>query len=136
MMEVNRLKLLGGASGPRARRNLLDQAQEIIYRAWETADRKRRVVLAEKAIAISPDCADAYVLLAEEAIALDSAHELYRQGVEAGARALGKRAFADDAGHFWGILETRPYMRARADWLAACGRKANTMKRSPTIAIC
>lgn len=44
---------------------------------------------------------------------------LYRQGVEAGERALGKDAFEEDVGHFWGILETRPYMRARAG-LAEC----------------
>ncbi len=40
--------------------------------------------------------------------------ELYRRGVAAGERALGREAFERDAGHFWGILETRPYMRARA----------------------
>jgi hypothetical protein len=38
---------------------------------------------------------------------------LYEQGVAAGERALGQEAFQRDAGHFWGILETRPYMRAR-----------------------
>lgn len=45
--------------------------------------------------------------------------DLYRQGVKAGERALGKEAFEEDVGHFWGILETRPYMRARAG-LAEC----------------
>ena len=44
---------------------------------------------------------------------LDEAIDTYRQGVEAGEKALGKAAFRDDVGHFWGILETRPYMRAR-----------------------
>jgi hypothetical protein len=28
--------------------------------------------------------------------------------------ALGPRGFKEYAGHFWGFLETRPYMRARA----------------------
>ena len=28
--------------------------------------------------------------------------------------ALGPRGFKQYAGHFWGFLETRPYMRARA----------------------
>lgn len=116
-MEKRRTK--GGVSGSRAGRNLLSQAQELIYNAWETADRKRRVALARKAVSISPDCADAYVLLAEEAPPLDQALELYRKGVEAGERAVGRQAFENDAGHFWGILETRPYMRARAG-LARC----------------
>lgn len=98
----------------------LRKAQDTIYDAWEINDSKRRVALARKALEISPDCADAYALLAEEtASSLTEALNLYRQGVEAGERALGKEAFEEDVGHFWGILETRPYMRARAG-LAEC----------------
>jgi tetratricopeptide (TPR) repeat protein len=98
----------------------LYDAQELIYRAWETAGRRQRVMLARKALEISPDCADAYVLLAEESAAsLDEATALYRKGVEAGQRVLGKRAFTDDVGYFWVILEARPYMRAR-EGLAQC----------------
>jgi len=98
----------------------LKEAQDIIYDAWEVNDPKRRVALARKALEISPDCADAYALLAEEtASSLTEALNLYRQGVEAGERALGREAFEEDVGHFWGILETRPYMRARAG-LAEC----------------
>ena len=100
--------------GTRRKADLLGQAQQVIYEAWETASRERRLTLARKAIGISPDCADAYVLLAEETAALDEALDLYRQGVEAGERALGKDTFETDAGNFWLILETRPYMRARA----------------------
>jgi tetratricopeptide (TPR) repeat protein len=33
--------------------------------------------------------------------------------MEAGARALGAKYFRENAGYFWGLLETRPYMRAR-----------------------
>jgi tetratricopeptide (TPR) repeat protein len=98
----------------------LKEAQDIIYDAWEVTDPKRRIALAWKALEISPDCADAYVLLAEEAASsLTEALNLYRQGVEAGERALRKDAFEEDIGHFWGTLETRPYMRARAG-LAEC----------------
>ncbi len=32
----------------------------------------------------------------------------------AGERTLGRRVFEEDAGDFWLIFETRPYMRARA----------------------
>ena len=38
----------------------------------------------------------------------------YAKGVEAGELALGPQGFKEYAGHFWGFLETRPYMRARA----------------------
>ena len=98
----------------------LRKAQDILYDAWGETDSRRRIALARKALEISPDCADAYVVLAEEtAGSLTEALNLYRQGVEAGERALGKDTFEEDAAHFWGILETRPYMRARAG-LAEC----------------
>jgi tetratricopeptide (TPR) repeat protein len=91
----------------------LQQAQDLMYQAWEETNPARRLILAHRALATSPDCADAYVLLAEEeADSLARAAELYRQGVEAGTRALGRAYFTENRGHFWGLLETRPYMRA------------------------
>jgi tetratricopeptide (TPR) repeat protein len=91
----------------------LEKAQDIMYDAWDSKG-KQRIDLAYKALSVSKDCADAYVLLAEEA-ATNSAEVIrfLEDGVRAGERALGERMFADEAGHFWGILETRPYMRAR-----------------------
>src|SRR6185312_821671 len=53
------------------------------------------------------------VLLAEHARRRKETLRRYEQGVAAGERALGTHAFQRDVGHFWGILETRPYMRAR-----------------------
>ncbi|MDI6764492.1 MAG: tetratricopeptide repeat protein [Thermodesulfobacteriota bacterium] len=99
----------------------LRKAQDIMYDAWEISDPKRRIALARRALEISPDCADAYALFAEEtASSLTEALNLYRQGVEAGERALGKDAFEEDVDHFWSILETRPYMRARAGLAECC----------------
>jgi len=92
----------------------LERAQDIAWDAWDAPDRRKRAALARKALAVSALCADAYVLLAlNEARTAEAQLALYRQGVDAGEKALGERAFREDAGHFWGILETRPYMRAR-----------------------
>ncbi|HEV8045614.1 MAG TPA: hypothetical protein VGP38_10560 [Rubrobacter sp.] len=92
----------------------LERAQELIYDAFDTDDPQRRVELAEEALQISEDCADAYVLLAEEtAEEAEEARELYEAGTRAGEQALGEETFTKEAGNFWGILETRPYMRAR-----------------------
>ena len=91
----------------------LERAQELIYDAFETDDPQRRVELAEEALEVSEDCADAYVILAEEtAEDAEEARELYEAGVRAGERALGEEVFTEEAGNFWGILETRPYMRS------------------------
>lgn len=93
------------------------EAQFIMYDAWDNPDVKTRIRLAKKALKVSPDCADAYVLLAEEeARSVQKSNTLFQQGVEAGRRALGEDFFQDEenVGYFWGILQTRPYMRALA----------------------
>ncbi len=104
----------------------LQEAQQLMYQAWEDGNPARRIALAHQALSISPDCADAYALLAEEeADTVGRALEYYRQGVAAGERAL-KDKFDEATGYFWGILETRPYMRARrglADMLWRLGRR-------------
>ena len=89
----------------------------MIYQAWEEPSRKKRVALAHRALEASANCADAFVLLAEEEAKTGQAErELYQSGVEAGRRALGEGFFQDEknVGHFWGLLETRPFMRALA----------------------
>ena len=101
-------------------KDALSYAQDIMYDAWETESEKERIKMAKEALSVSSDCADAYNLLAEEkAGTLEEAKELYEKAIEAGERALGKKSFKEDKGHFWGILKTRPYMRARAG-LAEC----------------
>ena len=90
----------------------LEKAQDVMYQAFEARGR-RRILLARKALELSADCADAYVMLAEESRGAELARTLYEQGVAAGERALGPEMFAQEVGHFWGIVSTRPYMRAR-----------------------
>ena len=96
----------------------MEKAQELMYRAFDARGR-RRIQLARKALELSPDCADAYVLLAEQSSTSEAARDLYAQGVAAGERALGRRIFEEEVGHFWGMVQTRPYMRARFG-LARC----------------
>lgn len=102
----------------------VSQAQDIMYDAWDADSKRRRVALAKKALKVSPLCADAYVLLAQEvARHLDEEIALYQKGVAAGEAALGAAAFRYDVGHFWGLLETRPYMRARCGLALALWQK-------------
>src|SRR5271156_3712124 len=90
------------------------KAQDMMYDAWERTTSRSRIALAHKALGISPLCADAYVLLAEEARSIKEARDYYAKGIEAGELALGPEGFKQYAGHFWGLLQTRPYMRAKA----------------------
>ncbi len=91
------------------------RAQDLMYDAWDTPTKRERIKLARQALTISDLCADAHVLLAEEAAKnLVEAKAHLEAGMAAGEKALGPEAFEEGAGHFWGLLETRPYMRARA----------------------
>ncbi len=101
------------AIGTRSRDAAIAKAQEVMYEAWDRATSRSRIALAHKALAISPLCADAFNLLAEEAASPAEARDLYARGLDAGELALGPEGFEEYEGHFWGFLETRPYMRAR-----------------------
>jgi tetratricopeptide (TPR) repeat protein len=110
-------------------RNPLEQATELCFDAIDAKGR-RQLQLIRQALAIYPDCAEAYVLLGERQSDTAKASDLYAQGVAAGERALGKQRFEEDAGQFWGQGDTRPYMRARfglAQTLAATGRLPEAM---------
>jgi tetratricopeptide (TPR) repeat protein len=109
----------GGFIPEMSPRSSVEQAQDVMYKAWKSPSQTQRLKLARKALDISPDCADAYVLLAQESAKTPAeARTLYEQGVSAGERAL-KDEFEELKGHFWGFHETRPYMRARLG-LAQC----------------
>lgn len=110
----------------------LAKAQQLIYQAWEEKNPAKRIALARKALKVSEDCSDAYVLLTEEeAGTVQQALEYYQAGVEAGERAFGAAYFEENTGHFWGLLETRPYMRSM-EGMASClwqlGHKAEALE--------
>ncbi|MEW5797316.1 MAG: hypothetical protein AB1772_13305, partial [Candidatus Zixiibacteriota bacterium] len=122
--------LAGIARSGRRSSTALDQAQELIYEAWEAPTVNGTAALAMEALSISMDCADAYNILAELIPETEEeAIRIYEMAVEAGERALGKKAFKQNVGYFWGLIETRPYMRARAGlaqtlWVAGAKEEA------------
>jgi tetratricopeptide (TPR) repeat protein len=130
-MEGVMQQLVAGLQGHVNQDTPLGKAQALMYRAFEEPAEQRRVRLAHDALEICPDCADAHVLLAEHATSRKEALRLYERGVAAGERALGAEAFERDVGHFWGILETRPYLRARlglAHSLWTAGRREEAVQ--------
>jgi tetratricopeptide (TPR) repeat protein len=107
------------ASGRGKLRSPLAIAQEIADLAWEAPRPQEQAELARQALSVSPDCADAYVILANQAASRDQARQLLEEGVAAGRRAIGSKTFETAAGRFWLDQQTRPYMRARLG-LAQC----------------
>lgn len=121
IIDLGHQRELRGRNGPRKDElRSLAKAQEMIYQAWEITDPIERVEIAEEALEISKLCADAWVLLAEDAADSPAQEvEFFQNGVTAGEDALGKQFFEKESGLFWGNAESRPYMRARAG-LAHC----------------
>jgi tetratricopeptide (TPR) repeat protein len=88
-----------------------EAAQATMYEAFDARSSARRIALAKEALLIFPDCADAYVLLAEETEDIEKALEYFRKGVNAGRQALGDEYIKEHKGTLWSS-SGRPYMRA------------------------
>ena len=99
-------------------RHSKDEAQELIYAALESEGRER-YRLAQKALALNPSHADGYTILAEQADSLQSAAKLFEKGMLAGREELGEEFFNENKGYFWGLIETRPFMRAAMNYAYA-----------------
>ncbi len=91
----------------------LQEAQDLLKQAYQLANPRRRIELAHDALAISPKCTSAYILLAEEeARTLEEAYEYYRQGAAAGEATLGAEFFELHQGNFWTYPAAHPYLQA------------------------
>jgi tetratricopeptide (TPR) repeat protein len=92
----------------------LAEAQDLMWTAFDTDSKTKRIELSQKALETCSECANAYVILSADLSFPDRQAKIrfLEEGVKAGHRALGPRYFKEEVGSFWGILETRPYMRA------------------------
>jgi tetratricopeptide (TPR) repeat protein len=91
-----------------------DLAEEMINDTWELNPGKYRVDFINTALKVYPHMPDAWNLLAQE-LCKNSKEEVefYRKAIAAGEIDLGTEFFVKNVGHFWGIIESRPYMRAK-----------------------
>lgn len=95
---------------PEAERSPEDQAFDLVDEAWESAATKGQK-LALQALDLWPDCIPAYEYLSAKAKSKQQRLLYIEKGVEIGQRLFGGNFRKQNAGHFWGITETRPYMR-------------------------
>ncbi|MBS1820737.1 MAG: tetratricopeptide repeat protein [Acidobacteria bacterium] len=112
--------LMASLSGPsaygqlsNAQADAKDEAQQIAFDAMEARTVAQARKLAKRALKLDADCVDALVLLTD----LDTRTPLEKieglqNAVAAGERSLGDKFIRENKGHFWMLLETRPYMRA------------------------
>ena len=102
-------------------------ARDLAYQAMEASDPIEIARLARLALSHDPECVDALRELA--LVTAKSAGDriaMLRNAIQAGERALGPEFLEENRGHLWGVLETRPYMRARMDLTEALLKAGDT----------
>ncbi len=105
-------------------------AQELVYDAWEAVEPEEAFKLFEQALELDRTNVDAWLgLISYTAVDQDERISVLQKLVALGEKNLGKKAFKTDKGYFWGILETRPYMRARGQ-LAQALMEAGRLEES------
>ena len=87
-----------------------DKALGLVDEAWQSAGAKGRK-LAGQALQIWPDCIPAYEYLAAKTKPAKERLGYFQKAVEIGQRVFGGTFLEENRGHFWGITETRSYMR-------------------------
>ncbi|GAA4072007.1 SEC-C metal-binding domain-containing protein [Amphibacillus indicireducens] len=90
-----------------------DLAQDKLFEAKQTDGAKRQKLIKE-ALEIYPNNPEAYLLIAEDEHNPSKQFELIQQAVNLGRQDLGEDFFKENTGHFWLMIETRPFMRAKA----------------------
>jgi tetratricopeptide (TPR) repeat protein len=87
-------------------------ANQLADQAWKEEEVEKRLLLAQQALALSPDCTEAYLVLAHESETYEATQEWLEKAVQAGERALGQAFLAENAGDLWYWRQARPYLRA------------------------
>lgn len=84
---------------------------------------------ARQILEIDSDCLDGYLLMAEFETSPAAIATWLQLAVQAGERTLGSAFFEEHSGVFWGLVETRPYMRALS-WLGETYRELGEFDKS------
>lgn len=90
-----------------------DRAQQIAFDAMEAKSTAQARKLAKRALKLYPNCVDALVVMNDlDARTTTELIAGLQEAVAAGERSLGAQFIRENTGHFWMLMDTRPYMRA------------------------
>jgi len=98
-------------SVPNVALNPHDQALHLVERAMEQDTATRAKDFIDEALALDPDCIEAYTYLGNTEEHDHIAAIFYEKGVQIGRQQFGGEFLEKHKGHFWYIHETRPFMR-------------------------
>lgn len=91
----------------------VEAAQELAFRSMEEESDRKALDLARKALELDLDCIDARAVVIQ--ITIHEPNEqvnAYRKLLAEARDKMGKEFFEENRGHFWEVVETRPFMRA------------------------
>lgn len=89
-------------------------AQDLFYEAMDAETDEEGTRLLEQALELDPENVDALLILSgSDILSREERIEALMFIVMMAEERLGAKAFKELVPHFWGFLETRPYMRAR-----------------------
>lgn len=105
----------------------LDDANELLEKAENAKTEKEAIKLAKKAYLVCPDCFDAILFQVDLEEDYLKRSTMLNEGLEKEKARLKKEGYFDKEtiGHFYGIFETRPYIRGlymKADDLITEGK--------------
>ncbi|CAN5808100.1 hypothetical protein BH24BAC1_BH24BAC1_38180 [soil metagenome] len=97
-------------SFPKEALSAQEQAEDLVFAARELPPAQARKK-AKEALQLDPDCIAAYELLGHLSTTPEAARRQYAKGEAIGRRLFGGEYLEQNARHFWGLHETRPFMR-------------------------
>ena len=107
-----------------------EQAEDLVFEAYELTSSKAKKNI-EKALKLNPNCIEAYEYLASREKTLEKVLGFLEKGIAIGRKQFGGDFLKTNKGMFWGIHETRPFMRClhqKADILVVEGKIAEAVE--------
>jgi len=114
---------------PKEALSFKEQAQDLVFEAYEL-DIDKGIKHIERALIMDPDCIEAFEYLAATEHLPVIASAFYEKGISIGRRLFGGDYLAKNKGYFWGLVETRPFMRCLQRYafiLKALGKVAESV---------
>ncbi|HPX25413.1 MAG TPA: hypothetical protein PLG87_01295 [Treponemataceae bacterium] len=104
------------------------KADDLLALAWETDSVVQKKRLARQAMELNPKNIEAYYVLANAHSSFEKKEEFYLKGISLFKEQYDEEYFKENKGHFWGLLETRDFMRLQADYGFALWENGNREK--------
>jgi len=92
-----------------------DIAVDLVHEAYKLSTVKARKNI-QYALEMDPDCIEAFELLGSLEPAMEIATAFFEKGISIGRKKFGGIYLKKNKGMFWGLHETRPFMRCMAEY--------------------